>query len=170
MGGKAEGDAVAGLLFGTAEEDLVKVQAVKPFEDGTSNGNGSSKRQPFDAAFQQLLATASIDPDLKSLHLVGWYRVRQDGFVSLLDSDIEFHNRHFRRASDFALIFKSEEHSGISVELYSKSLNVGISRQNYRSGSLRLKGQALGSEPIDVACGRRLMTTISSKCFRSSTH
>ena len=160
-GAEAEGDAAGGLLFGTAEEDFVKVQVVKPFEDGASNGNGSSKRQPFDSAFQQLLATASIDPDLKSLHLVGWYRVRQDGFVSLLDSDIEFHNRRFRRASDLALIFKSEEHSALSVELYSRSLNVGISRQNYRSGSLRLKGQALGGEPIDVA----LRTTIDDDSY-----
>jgi hypothetical protein len=67
-----------------------------------------------------------------------------------LDSEIQFHNSRFRSATDFALVVKREQYSGLSIELYSSSLKTGMSGQYYRSGELHLDPEALRSEPIDV--------------------
>jgi hypothetical protein len=113
--------------------------------------NVSTRHKGLDSAFERLLASTKLDPRLAHLHLMGWYCVRGAGDTTpLLDSDIEFHNRRFRRATDIALILKPQQDAAILIELYSKSVNAAISRQLYRSGSLYLETKLLGNEPIEV--------------------
>jgi TonB family protein len=143
---------VAGLLFGTTEQELVSVERCKPFSDAGSFEDVSPKREYLDAAFERLLATAKVDPELASLQLVGWYSAHRMGDIApLCDGEIEFYNRRFRRATDLALILKSQQHTGLSIEVYGRSsLKTAISRQDFRSGSLRLDVKACAVEPIEV--------------------
>jgi TonB family protein len=147
--------AAVGLLFGTAVQDTLSVKAFKAFFPADSAETGSSQRECLDAAFERSLATAKTDQDLTNLELVGWYCIRRPGDIApLSESDIEFHNRRFRRATDVALLLKPKQHAGASIdliELYSRSsLNAALSRQDYRSGSLLLAGSADVNTASDV--------------------
>ncbi len=148
------GTRAAGLLFGTVEEDVVNVQALKPLAAGTPNENGPLTREWLDGAFQQARVKAKANPKLISLQMVGWYCVREGGEGALSESELEFHRRHFRRASDVALIFKPDEHLALSIELYGSSLNTGISGQCCGRGSLHLDSEVPASEPIDLEMGQ----------------
>jgi TonB family protein len=143
---------VTGLLFGTTEQELVGVEKFKPFPPADLAENGSPKPGYLDAAFERLLAEARADAELASLQLIGWCCVAATGDIApLIDSDIESYNRRFRRATDLVLVLKPQQHTGMSIELYSRSsLKTSISRQDFRSGTLLLDASAGISEPIDV--------------------
>ncbi|MGI9074611.1 MAG: TonB family protein [Bryobacteraceae bacterium] len=143
---------VAGLLFGTAEQEVVSVERCKPFSAENSLENLPLKPEYMDALFERFLASTKLDPDLTFLHLVGWYCVRDAGdMVRLFDSEIEFHNRRFRRVTDIAMVLKPQQHTNVSIELCSRlSLKTPSSTQDFRSGSLRLAVDARVSEPINV--------------------
>jgi TonB family protein len=150
--GLAANMGVAGLLFGTTEQELVSVERCKPFSDAGSFEDVSPKREYLDAALERLLAAAKVDPELASLQLVGWYSAHRIGDIApLCDGEIEFHNRRFRRATDLALILKPQPHTGLSIEVYSRSsLRTSLSRQDFRSGSLRFDVEVCPVEPIEV--------------------
>jgi len=147
-----KGQSAAGLLFGAAEQDVLRVEAFKAFPAAASTENGSHKREWLDAVFERSLVTAKTDPELTSLHLVGWYWIRcPDDIAPLFESDIEFHNRRFRRATDVALILRPKQLAGPSIELYSRSSSKpAISKQDYRSGSLLLGNGARVDAPKNV--------------------
>jgi TonB family protein len=143
--------SASGLLFGTAEQGLVTLEAFKmcPVADPEK---GSPKAECLSAAFEPLLGAAKIDPDLTSLELVGWYRIGESGdTVSLLDGDIEFHNRRFRRATDIALILNPKMPTGVLLQVYSRSSNAALSRQDHRLGSLLIDSAVAVKAPIDLA-------------------
>jgi TonB family protein len=148
---RAEGSqSIAGLLFGISEHDLLRVKVLRPVPVDTAE-----ERPHAGTTFERSLAAAQADPELLSLHLVGWYRFRcPDDVTPLTDSDIEFHNRRFRRATDIAVILKPKEHGGISidsVDLYGRSSsNTAISSQDYRFGSLLLGDGTHFDAPKDV--------------------
>ncbi len=146
---------VVGLLFGSSERDVVSVEAFKAFPATESTESGSSERECLDRAFERSLAAAKTEPGITSLHLVGWCCIRCPGDVApLSESDIEFHNRRFRRATDVALVLKPKQHASASIdliELYGRlSSEAAISRQCYRSGSLLVASAERVNVPSDV--------------------
>jgi TonB family protein len=145
------GQSATGFLFGNAERDVLIVEAFEAFPAAASAENGTPKRECLDTSFEHTLATAKTDPHLTSLHLIGWYSIRSsDDVAPLFDSDIEFHNHRFRRATDIALILRPKHHTRAAIELYSRSSSkTVISKQDYRSGSLPL-GNACVNAPIDI--------------------
>lgn len=134
--GSEKGVGAAGLLFGTVEQDFVNVERCKPFSASITE----SRRDYLDRAFEPLLATTKVDPEFTSLQLIGWYSVHDCvDMPRLLDREVEFHNRRFRRVTDLAVVLKPHQPAGISIEVCSRlSLNTPISTQDFRSGSLRL--------------------------------
>jgi TonB family protein len=154
--GADDDQGLVGLLFGTAEQDILSVEAFKTCGAADPAGNTSFEPQALDIAFERSLATAKADPNLTSLHLVGWYCVRRpDDLAPLSESDIEFHNRRFRRATDVLLVLKQKQHGAASIELlelYSRSSpKAAISRRDYRCGSLVLASAEVVNSPSDVA-------------------
>ena len=147
-----ESQGAAGLLFGTAEQDLLRVEASRAFPAAS----GSSTREAMDTAFDRSFALAKADPELTSLQLVGWYSIRRPGNTApLSDQEIEFHNRHFRRATDLALIVNAKQGPSASVDsidLYSRSSsNAVVSWQDHRSGSFVLSSGSQVSTSSDIA-------------------
>ena len=108
-----------GLLFGTVAEHLVSVQGFKLLTNDECNSIYASKYKRRGDIFETLIAASKGEPELLSLNLVGWFSTRP--LTGLLSSDIEFHNRYFRRASDIALVFKPEQTSVFLAELYARS-------------------------------------------------
>ncbi len=133
--------ACPGLLFGTTLDAIVTVRAAKVFPARLSNPlSGDS--------FNKFWATARSDPYLASLDLVGWCAVQQR--INLLPDEIDFHNRHFRRLSDIALLVTPEREGGFTAGLYTKSGDRVLSRDNSCCTAQRVTCEVPASVPVDL--------------------
>jgi hypothetical protein len=117
----------AGLLLGTTDGGVVSLRAFRPFATWDQRQNNSPKDEQVDEPGGKLSASLSIEPDLGDSELVGWCYMRQAGSVGLLERDVEFHDRHFGRATDLMLILNAREARDVSVEVFAPSLNVPLS-------------------------------------------
>jgi TonB family protein len=122
----------AGLLFGTTEKDLITVRAFRSFALWDSRQNSS----------------ATTDPELSGLELIGWCCVRH-GSMGLLPRAVQFHNRHFPRATDLILILNAER-PGLLIELFARSSTAPLSLQHFRSGSFQSRAETPVTQPIEV--------------------
>jgi TonB family protein len=140
---------IAGLLFGTAGEEMTTVEALRSFED-TGPRSDLARRERLDKSFDNAMAQADEDPELAACRLVGWFSLRSSS--GLLSSDIEFHNRHFKQAEDLALVVWREADTQVIAELYARIENRMLSGSDYRWSSVRLSTELRRvSEPIDLA-------------------
>jgi hypothetical protein len=103
----------------------------------------------LDTAFERSLTASKEDPELASLDLIGWYGMRSFSETGLLDEEIEFQNRKFRRISDIALIV-SLTSEGQSLNFYSRWPNAAMSRDRHRSASVQLRDGTLITESMEV--------------------
>ena len=140
---------VTGLLFGTADEEVTTVEALRSFED-TGPRSDLARRERLEKAFNNAMAQADEDPELAACCLVGWFSLRSSS--GLLSSDVEFHNRHFKQAEDLALVVWREADTQVIAELYARTENRMLSGSDYRWSSVRLSTELRRvSEPIDLA-------------------
>src|SRR5690242_12367061 len=140
---------VTGLLFGTADEEMTTVEALRSFED-TGPRSDLARRERLEKAFDDAMAQADEDPELAACRLVGWFSLRSSN--GLLSSDVAFHNRHFKQAEDLALVVWREADTQVIAELYARMENRMLSGSDYRWSSVRLSTELRRvSEPIDLA-------------------
>lgn len=137
-----------GLLFGAVGLREVNVEAFKWFKHADVDQK-QSPGEPLDRAFDQCFANSRVDSELASLDLIGWYRVRADAESELLNAEIEFHNRHFRRISDLALILTPDQSSG-TLNLYTRWANTLMSIERYRSATVELANKMAPDAPVEV--------------------
>jgi TonB family protein len=135
--GMAKSD-IGGLLFGKAESGLRSIEALKTFVD-TGSHSELARRQRWEKAYQTTADEAKNDLELSQLEIVGWFCFRSGS--GLLSSDVVFHNQHFRKAEDVALIICREGSSQITVEVYSRSESEMLASDDYRWGSVRLSSE-----------------------------
>jgi hypothetical protein len=120
---------------------IVTVRAAKVFPASLSN--------PLSAdSFSIFWATARSDPELAALDLVGWCAVQQA--VDLLPDEIDFHNRHFRRSSDIALLVTPESEAGFTAGLYTKSGDRVLSRDNFCCTAQRVTCEVPANGPVEL--------------------
>jgi hypothetical protein len=81
--------------------------------------------------------------------------VRQGGSIGLPERDVEFHNRHFGRATDVMLILNARETQDLSIEVFAPSLNVPLSPQEFRWGSFHLNSDTPLTRPNHIALEER---------------
>ncbi len=98
------GDAVAGVLFGTRRDDLIRILTWRPIACEHTRGEGLrlSHTDRMNLAVQ--LEVARQTPDLKDLRPVGWFVSHTQGSVSLWPSDLEIYNAFFPEASQVTLV------------------------------------------------------------------
>jgi len=120
---------------------IVTVRAAKVFPASLSN--------PFSAdSFSTSWAAARSDPELTSLELVGWCAIQQA--VDLLPDEIDFHNRHFRRSSDIALLVTPESEAGFTAGLYTRSGDRVLSRDNFCCTAQHVTCEAPAIGPVEL--------------------
>jgi hypothetical protein len=130
-----------GLLFGTMQNAIVTVHTAKVFP--------TSLNDPLSAdSFSKFRAIARSEPELASLDLVGWCAVQQA--VGLLPNEIDFHNRHFRRLSDIALLVTPETKAGFSAGLHMKSGDEVSTGDNFRCAAHYVTCKAPASAPVEL--------------------
>jgi TonB family protein len=136
---------LAGLLFGVTGESLVVMQSFRSLdvhEAGPVEGEQLAK------AFERALGESQTDPEVSALDLVGWFSLRPS--AGLHASDIEFHNAHFRRPKDLALILRSQADGDVLLEFYSRAKTPRLSPEEHRWGALRLSTDVPVLGPIEV--------------------
>lgn len=157
---------VSGLLFGTADEGLTTVEALRTFEDAGPRSD-LARRERQDKAFESAMAQADEDADLATYRLVGWFSLRSSS--GLLSSDVEFHNRHFNQADDLALVIWREADTQVITELYARTENRVLSGSDYRWSSVRLSTELRRvSEPIDLAMRAKVTTDSYLRAYRDT--
>jgi TonB family protein len=136
---------VAGLLFGVSGESLVVLQSFRPLHVVEE---GPLEDQRLAKAFEQAFGESQTDSEVSALDLVGWYSLRAS--AGLQAGDMEFHNAHFRRPKDIALILRSQADGDISLEFYSRAKAPRLSPEQHRWGALRLSTDVPVLGPIEV--------------------
>ncbi len=155
---------VSGLLFGTADEELTIVEALRTFED-TGPRSDLARRERLDKAFDSAMSLADEDAELAACRLVGWFSLRSSS--GLLSSDVEFHNRHFKQADDLALVVWREADTQVIAELYARTENRMLSGSDYRWSSVRLSTELRRvSEPIDLAMRAKVTADSYLRAYR----
>lgn len=155
---------VSGLLFGTADEDLTIVEALKTFED-TGPRSDFARRERLDKAFDRATSLAAEDAELAACRLVGWFSLRSSS--GLLSSDVEFHNRHFKQSDDLALVVWREADTQVIAELYARTEDRMLSGNDYRWSSVRLSTELRRvSEPIDLAMRAKVSSDSYLRAYR----
>jgi Gram-negative bacterial TonB protein C-terminal len=140
-----------GLLFGTAEAHLVRVEAFKASWPGESNRTQSGEEEGFETALRESLASWKSDAKFSSFELVGWYSMRPGAPITLLESDIEIHNRHFHSPAHLLMIMKPEQDGHVLAELFTSYAGMRLSTEDHTYGSLNWSTRSSVSSAINVA-------------------
>jgi len=106
-----------GLLFGTTGEGVIALRAFRSFTVWKQHGP---------------------DSEIAASELIGWCYLRRDGSKGLLQRDVQFHNRHFPRATDLMLILNPEREHGLSIELFARGPVAPFSTEDFYSGSFHV--------------------------------
>jgi TonB family protein len=145
---------ISGLLFGTVEAGVRTIQALKTFADMGSHSE-LARRQRWEKAYQATAEEARNDIELSQYQMVGWFSFRTGS--GLLSSDLVFHNQHFRKAEDVALILWRDGPSQMTAEVYSRSENDALTSDDYRWGSVRLSADIrYMSDAVELAMRTKL--------------
>ena len=129
------------LLFGLIRDAVVTVHAAKAFPASLNSSLSTD-------SFRSVWASARSDPEFASLQLVGWCAVRQA--VALFPNEIDFHKRHFRRASDIALLVTSEPEARFTVCVYAKGGERALSRTGFCYAAQRVNCEAPTAAAIEL--------------------
>src|SRR5205823_14540083 len=102
-------------------------------------------------ALTESLAIWKTDARFSSLELVGWYSMRPSALITLLESDIEVHNRHFHSPAHLLMILKPERYGHVLGELFTSCVGMRLSTEDHTYGSLSWSTRSSFSSAINVA-------------------
>jgi len=146
---------ISGLLFGKSQDGLVTVEALKTFKDSSGPRSDLARRERMEKAFTAAMALANEDPEFAAYKLLGWFSMRGGG--GLINSDVEFHNRHFKTQEEIALIVWREGDTQITTELYAPVEAGKLTTEDYRWSSVRLSTELRHvSQPVDLVMRVRM--------------
>jgi TonB family protein len=139
---------ISGLLYGTSNDSMVTAEALKTFKDSGPRSE-LARRERMERAFEAALAQAQADPEFASYKMLGWFSLRGSG--GLINSDVEFHNRHFKTNDEVALIVWHEGDTQVTTELYARTDVGKFTTEDYRWSSVRLSTELRRvSQPVDL--------------------
>ncbi len=146
---------ISGLLFGKSQDGLATVEALKTFKDSSGPRSDLARRERMEKAFTAAMALATEDPEFAAYKLLGWFSLRGGG--GLINSDVEFHNRHFKTQEEIALIVWREGDTQITTELYAPVEPGRLTTEDYRWSSVRLSTELRHvSQPVDLVMRVRM--------------
>ena len=146
---------ISGLLFGKAQDGMLTVEALKTFKDSSGPRSELARRERMEKAFSAAMALANEDPEFAAYKLLGWFSLRGGG--GLINSDVEFHNRHFKNNEEIALIVWREGDTQITAELYAAVDGGKLTTEDYRWSSVRLSTELRHvSQPVDLVMRVRM--------------
>ncbi len=146
---------ISGLLFGKSQDGMVTVEALKTFKDSSGPRSDLARRERMEKAFTAAMTLANEDPEFAAFKLLGWFSLRGGG--GLINSDAEFHNRHFKSPEEIAVIVWREGDTQITTEIYAAVEGGKLTTEDYRWSSVRLSSELRHvSQPLDLVMRVRM--------------
>lgn len=100
------GVETGGVLYGTHEENLVRITAWRPIACEYAKGPSFVLSATDEAHLTQALRSYGDDPDLAGTEPVGWYRAHTRSEVMLSDVDLVFYQHFFSQPWQIGLIVR----------------------------------------------------------------
>src|ERR1700678_1945838 len=144
------GNEVAGVLFGTRRDDLIRILTWRPIacEHKEVQGLQLSYHDRMNLAVQVEMARRT--PDLKDLRPVGWFVSHSRGAVSLSPADVEIYNSFFPESWQVMLVIcpqgSSRAQAGFFAREAEDKLQSEASYQCFDLGPLGLAPDATETE------------------------
>jgi hypothetical protein len=114
-------DRVGGVLFGTRSGREIRVTNARNVPYHAKNGPSSLPLSPTDEELKRVLQMAAIDPELKDLVVVGWYRSRSRSAIVAGEEDAKLFNRYYPLQWQVELILDPEEEQKSTQSLFFRS-------------------------------------------------
>jgi proteasome lid subunit RPN8/RPN11 len=100
------GVEVGGVLFGSREDGILRIAAVRPIACGYSNGPRFILSPADEAALAELLLAAADDPALAGLEPLGYYHSHTREEIHMSEANLRLFDRFFPEAWQIALVVR----------------------------------------------------------------
>ena len=97
---------VGGVLFGTADENEVRITASRELTCAHSKGQGFLLNEADEGRLDRLLSYYKEEPDLAGLAPVGFYASRTRNELALSESDVRLFEKYFPEPQQVVLVVK----------------------------------------------------------------
>ena len=120
------GVETGGILFGTHQENTVRIQAWRAIDCQYSKGPSFVLSENEEAALAETLESWRGEAALDGLEPVGWYRAHTRSEVSLADADLAFFNRFFPQPWQTGLIVRPSSFAPTRAGFFLREADGGI--------------------------------------------
>ncbi len=121
------GMEVGGVLYGTAEQGVVRITAFRPLDCDHAFGPRFVLSEKDRAAMTALLELPATDPALQGLTAVGWYHSHTRSDIALSPRDVEIYDRFFPGPTQVALVLRPENYGTSRAGFFLREAN-GVMR------------------------------------------
>jgi proteasome lid subunit RPN8/RPN11 len=146
------GVETGGVLFGTHQEDVVRIVAWREAVCEYAKGPSFLLSPKDEAALEGSLESWRGDAELARLEPVGWYRAHTRSEVALSDADMAFFNRFFPRPWQIGLIVRPASFAPTRAGFFFREADGSIRAQ---SSYLEFTLVPLGTSPMPRATEAR---------------
>ena len=142
------GVETGGILFGTHEKGVVRIQAWRPIVCGYSRGPSFLLSEKDEAVLKTTLNSCRTDKQLDEMEPVGWYRSHTRTEILLADSDLTLYNRFFAQPWQVTLIIRPASFAPTRGGFFFREADGRIHAENSYSEFI-LKPLLIGRPPAD---------------------
>ena len=142
------GVEVGGILYGTREEEKIRIVATQPISCEYKSGPSLILSAKDKLRLLDQLADSQNHAELKELMVVGWYVSHPRTSIALTEGDLEIFNEFFPAIWNVVLVLKPDEkvvRCGFFVREARGSLNIA---QSYQEFDLGLPRSTEGSQAV----------------------
>jgi proteasome lid subunit RPN8/RPN11 len=124
------GVETGGILFGTHEEAVVRIQAWRPIACEYAKGPSFLLSEKEEATLAEALQSWRGDAEAAGLEPIGWYRAHTRSEVFLSDADLAFFNRFFPQPWEVGLIVRPTSFAPARAGFFFREADGGIHAQS----------------------------------------
>ncbi len=159
------GVETGGILFGTHEPDLVRIQAWRPITCQYAKGPSFVLSGNDEAVLAAMLESSQADPELRGLVAVGWYHSHTRSEIFLSDLDLALFDRYFPQPWQLALVVRPAAFSPVRAGFFFREADGSVHAQGtydeFRLVPLR-GAPAMPLEPSDPISGELPRPVVNS--------
>ncbi len=140
------GMEIGGVLYGAAEDGLVRIAAFRPLNCEHAFGPRFMLSETDRAALRELIAAPKHDASLRGLAVVGWYHSHTRSEIALSPRDLEIYDRYFPGRSQVALVIRPDHYGPARAGFFFRECDgVVHAESSYREFLVKLHRR--GPEP-----------------------
>lgn len=142
------GVETGGILFGTADGNVVRIQASRPVPCEYAAGPSYVLSEKDEAALRRILEAARTEPELRGMTPVGWYHSHTRSEVFLSPQDLAIQDRYFPGRRQVALVLKPEPFGSARAGFFVREADGGMrTESSYREFTIPVPGRQRAEPP-----------------------